>query len=103
MRAAVGGEAVVEAEGGAVVDVVAVAFMAGLVVQCLGEGEADMRAFAAGDGELSVGGGEGFAVKENMDVAAGWNSDRRGRERFEIVVVGADGFAGAGGRELHVR
>ena len=52
MRTAVGKEAVGEAEGGAVTDVVAVAFVSVLVVEGFGVGEADLRAFAAGDGEL---------------------------------------------------
>ncbi len=100
---AVGEKAVVEAEGGAIVDGVAVAFMALFVIESFGISENDMRAFAAGDGELGVSGGEGFAIEQNMDVTGGGDGDRGGGEGFEAVQSGADCFSGAGWGEVHVR
>ena len=50
MRAAVGQEAVAQAEGYAVADFVAVALVLVFVVEGFGVGEADLCAFAAGDG-----------------------------------------------------
>ena len=61
--------------------------MAFLVVEGFGVREDDVRALAAGDGELRVGGGEGFAIEENVDVAAGGDGDRGGGEDFESVEV----------------
>ena len=66
MLAAVGEEAVGQAKGLAVADLVTVAFVMVLVVEGFGVGENDLRALAAGDGELRIGGGEGFAVEEQM-------------------------------------
>ena len=78
--AAVGEEAVGEAEGGAgmfdalcvgVFQGVAIGFLLFVVVKGFGVGDADLRAIAAGDGEAWIGGGEGFAVKEQMNVVSG--------------------------------
>jgi hypothetical protein len=63
MLAAVGEEAVGQAEGFAVGDFVAVAFVLVFVVEGFGVGEDDFGAFAAGDGELGIGGGQGLAVE----------------------------------------
>ncbi len=75
MLAAVGEEAVGEAAGDAVADFIAVALLPGLVVKRLGIGEDDARALAAGYGEQRIGGGEGLAVKEEMNVTARRDTD----------------------------
>ena len=77
MGAAVGKEAVGEAEGATgmlgavgsgVGEGVAVGFVLLVVVERFGVGEDDFGAFSAGDGEGGVGGGEGSAVEEDVDV-----------------------------------
>ena len=75
MLAAVGEKAVGQAESNAAGDFVAVALVEIFVVERFRISEFDLRAFAAGDGELWVGGGEGLAVEQDVDVAA------RGRNR----------------------
>ena len=47
---------------------VAVAFLLFLVVEGFGVSEDDVRALAAGDGEFGIGGGEGFAVEQKMNM-----------------------------------
>jgi hypothetical protein len=69
--AAVGQKTVVDAQGGAVTHGVAVSLVLVFVVEGFGVGEADFCALAAGDGEQRIGGGEGLAVEEDMDVDAG--------------------------------
>ncbi len=79
--ATVGEKAVGEAKGFAVGDFVAITFVAVFVVEGFGVGEGDPGTFAAGDGELRIGGGEGFAVEEDVDVvdagidAGSWEDD----------------------------
>ncbi len=78
MRAAVGEEAVSQAEGLArvlcrlvgVVDCIAITFVLVLVVEGFGVGEDDARAFTAGDDEFGVGGGEGFAVEQQVSMTS---------------------------------
>ena len=77
----------------AVVDCVAVAFVLVLVVEGFGVGEANLCAFAAGDGELGVGGGEGFAVEQQVDMALGRHRYRRIWEGFQVGGIGSDDFA----------
>ncbi len=107
--AAVGKEAVGEAEGHAVADLVAVAFVLVLVVEGFRVGEEDVRAFAAGDGELRVGGGEGFAVEEDVNVAARGmvTGGRREMRAGPACRPAAESMRtispGLGGRILHVR
>ena len=51
-------------------DFVTIAFMQIFVVKSLGVGEDDARAFAAGDGQTRIGGGEGLAIEEHVDVSS---------------------------------
>src|ERR1035437_7877950 len=97
MRAAVGKKAVGETEGGAIADFVAVALVLVLVVESFCVGEVDVRALAAGDSEKRIGGGEGLAVEENVDVAAGRDGDCAGREAAKLCEVRAHNFTRAGG------
>jgi hypothetical protein len=62
MFAAVRQEAVGEAEGFAVAYLVPIALMLVLVVEGFGVGESDLRALAAGDGQLRIGRGQGLAA-----------------------------------------
>src|ERR1035437_10548407 len=82
MGSAVGKEAVIKTEGNAIADGIAVALVLVLVVERFRVGEADACALAAGDGELGVGGGEGFAVEGQVEVAAGRYGIRCGRGGF---------------------
>ncbi len=81
MGTAIGEKAVAKAEGLAgmlyavganVGDGVAVAFVLFVVVEGFRVSKPDVCAFAAGDGEDGVGGGEGLAVEEDVEVEPGW-------------------------------
>jgi len=89
MLAAVGEEAVGQAQSLAVGDLVAVALVLFLIIEGFGVGENDFGAFSAGDGELRVGGGQGFAVEEDVDVAT--CGDRYSRTRKGLKRLDADG------------
>ena len=82
MRSAIGEKNVVEAEGFAIFYCVAIAFVLIFVVEGLGVGEANLGAFATGDGELGVCSRKGFAIEQQMKMASGGNRSRGGWESF---------------------
>src|SRR3974390_2276369 len=97
MGSAIREKTVGEAERNPIADIVAVALVLVLVVEGLGVGQADLRAFTARDHQPRICGGKSLAVKKQVDVAAGGHGDGRAGENAESGGNCSRGLGPAGG------